>query len=599
MHIRRAVRFALLPIALSASMGVHAANAPATPITNVIVLFQENVSFDHYFGTYPKALNNSGETQFSAYPGTPSVNGLSPALLINNPNKASAPTNQTTTFGAQANPPRLTPAQAFTCSVNHSYGPEQQAVDSGLMDKFPQFTGRVSSVGCTNDGTTVLGYFDGNTVTAYWNYAQNFALNDNSFGSNFGPSTPGALNLIAGQTAGGTTHFGSGSTNSYPNTVTTPVTDIGDFDAYLDDCGVDQGGKIQTATTLEMNSDATAATGNRNIGDLLNAAGVTWGWFQGGFAPTVAATATSPAVCGAARIGHQYPSSNTSTNPAFSVPEPAAPFITQATTTHTNGADYVSHHAPFMFYASTRNPHHLPPTSIAAIGTTDQANHQYDTINFFQALNAGNLPAVSFIKAPSAYNGHPGNSDPVTEQYWVTQTINAIMQSSYWQNGGVAIVIAYDDSDGWYDHVTGPIVSPSAISNTSPGLSGSVGANVYDNFAGVGNCGTPLSGAQPARCGYGPRLPMLVISPYSVSNYVDHSLTNQSSVIRFVEDNWNLGRIDATSPANGVGSYDRQSNSIASMMNFNNPPNTAPLLLACNGDYAASPSAACQVDPNP
>jgi phospholipase C len=79
MHIRRAVRFALLPIALSASMGVHAANAPATPITNVIVLFQENVSFDHYFGTYPKALNNSGETQFSAYPGTPSVNGLSPA----------------------------------------------------------------------------------------------------------------------------------------------------------------------------------------------------------------------------------------------------------------------------------------------------------------------------------------------------------------------------------------------------------------------------------------------------------------------------------------------------------------------------------------
>jgi phospholipase C len=92
---------------------------------------------------------------------------------------------------------------------------------------------------------------------------------------------------------------------------------------------------------------------------------------------------------------------------------------------------------------------------------------------------------------------------------------------------------------------------------------------------------------------------MLVISPYSVPNYVDHSLINQASVIRFIEDNWGLGRIDATAPANGVGSYDRQSNSIVGMMNLNNPPNTSPLLLTCKGDYAASPSAACQVDPTP
>ena len=245
------------------------------------------------------------------------------------------------------------------------------------------------------------GYYDGNTVAAYWNYAQNFALNDNSFDNIFGPSTPGAINLVSGQTLGGTVHFGSGSTASYPNTGS-PVADIGDFDAYLDDCGADKGGTVTTTSTLEMSNGTT--TVNRNIGDLLNNAGVTWGWFQGGFAPTTAAnlTAGTPAVCGSARVEHEYPS----VNPTYVEPQPVAPFVTGGNI-QVSTADYVSHHEPFQFYASTRNPHHLPPTSVAAIGTTDQANHQYDTINFFQALAAGNLPAVSFIKAPATYNGHP------------------------------------------------------------------------------------------------------------------------------------------------------------------------------------------------
>ncbi len=268
-----------------------------TPITNVIVLFQENVSFDHYFGTYPNAQNNigAGDQPFSAYPGTPTVNGYTPELLLSNPNRAAG---TGTDAGLQINPGRLSPSQAYTCSQNHNYGPEQQAVDGGLIDKFPLYTGRTTSEGCTSDGSTVLGYFDGNTVAAMWNYAQNYSMSDNSFGSTFGPSTTGALNLASGQTYGGITHFGTGSTSSYPNSVSespnstsltatgTTVTDIGDFDPYLDDCGNDAGGTVHTTTTLEMNSDATAATGNKNIGDLLNAKGVTWGWFAGGFLAT-------------------------------------------------------------------------------------------------------------------------------------------------------------------------------------------------------------------------------------------------------------------------------------------------------------------------
>ncbi len=70
-------------VAVSAS---RAAPATATPIKHLVVIFQENMSFDHYFGTYPHATNPAGEPQFRAAPGTPSVNGLTHGLLTSNPN---------------------------------------------------------------------------------------------------------------------------------------------------------------------------------------------------------------------------------------------------------------------------------------------------------------------------------------------------------------------------------------------------------------------------------------------------------------------------------------------------------------------------------
>ena len=155
-----------------------------TPIKHVVVIFQENVSFDHYFATYPKALNAAGENLFEAKPDTPTVNGLDQALLTNNQNSLQ--------------PNRLAPSQAATADQDHEYMAEQQAFDHGLMDKFVQFTGSPENGG----PTTVMDYFDGNTVTALWNYAQNFSMSDNAYGTVTGPSTPGALNLISGQTHG-------------------------------------------------------------------------------------------------------------------------------------------------------------------------------------------------------------------------------------------------------------------------------------------------------------------------------------------------------------------------------------------------------------
>jgi phospholipase C len=476
----------LAVVAIVAAVPVFAATRPADnahhdgkAIEHVVVIFQENVSFDHYFGTYPHAANPAGEPRFVAAPGTPSVNGLTGALLTNNPN--------------QANPQRLGRSQAITCDMDHGYTDEQKAFDHGLMDKFVQFA---AGGGCT-DKTQVMDYYDGNTVTAMWSYAQHFGMSDNSYGTGFGPSTPGALNLVAGQTHGATTPDSAG--NVANGTV------IGDPRPLTDDC---------TPATAPK-----AAMSGTNVGDLLNAKGVTWGWFQGGFKPT--ATTNGTAVCGST---HQN--------------------VGGATV-----ADYIPHHEPFQYFTSTANPHHLPPTSTAMIGKTDQANHQYDLSDFWAAVDHGTMPAVSFLKAAAYQDGHAGYSDPLDEQHFLVDTINRLERTPAWAH--TAVIIAYDDSDGWYDHQMGPIVSqsndPANDALTDPGM-----------------CGTAAAGAYLDRCGYGPRLPLLVISPFARVNAVDHSVTDQSSILRYIEDNWQLGRI-------GNQSFDALAGSLNNLFDFQHP----------------------------
>jgi phospholipase C len=453
--------------------------------------------------------------------------------LINaNPNS----TNATNGTGA-VNPFRLAPSQAETSDQGHSYMPEQQASDNGAMDLFPKWTGSAGPPPDVDAGPAltkgiVMAYFDGNTVSALWDYAQNYALNDNSWTSTFGPSTPGALDLISGQTNGFST------TNRDPSLMSTGhvtpdgnggYTMIGDTDPLNDVCS--------TA------ADQTSMAG-KNVGDLLNAKGISWGWFQGGFDLTI----TNP---------------NGTTGCGRSTP--------QTVPNSTTSADYVPHHAPFQYYASTANPKHLRPSSVTAIGhtleddgkTTDPANHQYDSHDFFDALKAGNFPAVSYLKAQAYQDGHPGNSNPVDEQNFIVQVVTAVQSSGDWES--TAIIFAYDDSDGWYDHQAPPIVNRSS-SATADALNGAglCNSGAQQNGASpttplLGNDGHPAQG----RCGYGTRIPLLVVSPYAKKNYIDHTLTDQSSVLRFVEDNWLSGaRIQAG------GSFDTIAGTIENMFSF-------------------------------
>lgn len=512
-----------------------------TPIKHLVVLFQENVSFDHYFATYPNALNPVGEPTFTALAGTPSVNGLTTSLLVNNPNNQNALNGST----GQNNPFRLDRSftQVATADQNHAYPAEQGAFDNGAMDLFPLFTGSGPLKGATSTGNQVMGYYDGNTVTALWNYAQHYAMSDNSWSTTFGPSTVGAINLVSGNTNG-----------AVPAAGNTPAAD-GTYDEYTDANGnlaatlvPDGQGGFTDVDDDDPAGDVCSAQGftfsmtGKNIGDLLNSQNVSWGWFQGGF------DLTATNVNGTTGCGRS----------TFSVVTNAA------------SKDYVPHHEAFQYYASTQNLKHTRPSSVAAIGTSSDggANHQYDLNDFYAALKANNLPAVSFVKAARIGQGHAGYSDPLDEQNHLVTVINALMQSPDWQN--TAVVILYDDSDGWYDHAyqTSNIINGSDLSQA--GLKG------YDRLSDCVKRGAQLTNALgkavQGRCGYGTRQPFLVISPYAKQNYVDHTLIDQSSVIHFIEDNWLGGqRIP--------NSFDSLSGSINSMFNFSQTPNSQPYLL--------------------
>jgi phospholipase C len=491
----------------------------ATPIKHLVIIFNENRSFDHYFATYPKATNPPGEPAFKADRHTPAVNNLEPTsanpyLLTNNGNY----TNTANGTNA-ANPFRLDRTQANTKSQNHGYTAEQLANDNGKADLFPLNTGSGTSGGAGAFGTKgqVMGYFDGNTVTALWNYAQNFAMSDNAYTDSYGPSTPGAINVISGQTNGALAIVNASSLLADGQS---GYTVIGDPEPADDVCS---------------NSSSGAQMTGKNIGDLLNDANLTWGSFMGGFNLTTT-------------------NANGTTNCKRS---------TLSTVVGAATADYVPHHAWFQYYKSTANFTHARPASLAAVGYTkyngqvDPANHNYDLDDFYAAVKAGNFPSVSYVKLPAYQDGHAGYSDPLDEQTGTVELINFLQKQPEWKD--TAVIVTYDDSDGWYDHA---YARPTTASYDA----------IADQLNGPGQCGTGVQtqpqpnglNGQPVngRCGPGTRIPFIVVSPFAKQNYVSHERISQASVVRFIEDNWLDGH------RLGGGSLDADAGSIKDMFDF-------------------------------
>ena len=417
----------------------HMANSP---IKHTIIVYQENISFDHYFGTYGRGAN-----------GMPAGTKLTH-------------TNGATTYGPYS-PSKLNgQTQAYTCDVDHGYTDMIQMANHGRMDMYLQY-GNNKTVPNPSTSTScpsfeanpigqalALGYYEGSPgdpsspLQNYWSLAHRYTLADNFFQGVYGPSTPGAQWLVA-------------ATN---NTVHDP-NPIGDV------CN-DYAPSISPQNIPNLGAEASAK-------------GVSWAWFQGGFGKCVGSA--------------------------------------------TNG--YSAHHDPFQYFASTADLSHQWAWD-PKLNYAQADRHQRDLDLFYAALSGSpvngrvpDLPAISWVKAPSASDAHPGYSSPVADDQFVGELAKRLKASRYWKDS--ALMVAFDESGGWWDHAAPPDLGGRFATwvNGQPNLTG---------------CQYPGDGLPCGEAGLGPRMPMLVISRFAKRGYVDHNLLNTASLAKWVEWNHHL-----------------------------------------------------------
>jgi phospholipase C len=494
-------------------------------IKYVFVLFQENRSFDFYFGTYPGA-NGLFSKPASETPGfnQPIVNTDGSVSLIS-PFKI--PQSVSSSNGTVL----LYPED--TDSVNHGHA----AIDAKLdLDKnnvaqndryaFTEeglsgtltynsgtnsysYSGPLPSLAQKQKGELVVSHVDCDTVPFLWNYADRFTLFDKFFDTVIGPSTPNAIAMFAGQS--GATQWvrypGLGNNINTTNAALPVTGDPQPFWGSALDIFTPPAQKQPTesgaAGTSNPASNLTFATlglsfmGNQieNItakdlnpafdlvdvqGDIKKIAGdgnkpTNWAWYQEGY-------------------DHE------STDPS-------------STATHTS---YIAHHdAPQYFGYEANNP-------------SETSAHLKGLGDFFTAIKNKSLPSAGgvyyvrggydnldsmvprspnkTVEADFAGNDdHPGYADAQISEALLADEINAIASSKYWPES--AIIITYDETDGLFDH-TQPVIRSWDSSNTA--------------------------------LDQGPRIPTIVISPYSVVHSVSHEGTEHGSVIKFIDQLFHL-----------------------------------------------------------
>ncbi len=158
--------------------------------------------------------------------------------------------------------------------------------------------------------------------------------------------------------------------------------------------------------------------------------------------------------------------------------------------------DYVPQEEPFQYFTSTENSEHTQNFTLAS---------------FDSMLTSGTLPSVYWIQPDGANDMHPGGGNILDGIEFVDNIVQAVKNSSEWQN--TAIIVLFDESGGWYDHVPPPQLS----------------GNIYG----------------PGGQGFGMRVPVMIISPYAKTNYISHQQMDFVSILRFIQWNWNLGEIPA------------------------------------------------------
>lgn len=199
----------------------------------------------------------------------------------------------------------------------------------------------------------------------------------------------------------------------------------------------------------------------QNVGDQLSAAKISWAW------------------------AHEYFSNEQN-----------------GTCTH-----YVPQENPFQYFQTTAN----------------SANVQNFTLADFESqLSAGTVPSVMWVNASPGHSMHPGQGNIADGIEWLDNFVQAVKASTEWPN--TAIIVIWDESGGWYDHVA------------PPQLDGTIGL--------------------------GARVPVLVISPLAKTNYISSQQMDFVSVLRFIQWNWALG----TFADSGQAAREAQSGNICDLL---------------------------------
>jgi phospholipase C len=485
-------------------------------IDHIIVIYQENWSFDALYGSFPSAngianASSTTLTQIDRLTGQP-ISGESsynpaftydPTTLQNPPPPLTNseqidtrfltdPTNPNSATAVNTLLPYdlsqfLSPSDT-TGDIVHRFWQEQSQINGGAMNQFITWS--------DNPGL-VMSHFDATNLPEGL-LAQQYTIDDNFFHAAFGGSFLNHQFLVAA------------AAPVYPNAPSSlmPVLDASGKQLALDPVTgkIIQDGKITpinsvydqnyaintifsanlapagfnpTSTSLlPSQNDSNPNDPNRpyieNIGDLLDNAGVGWKWYSGGWDAALASSPTDPANNG-----------KTPANP------PVDP-------------NFQWHHQPLAYYDNFA-PWVLDPTTGQMVRNPLSAAHLQDENNFFTDLANNDLPAVSFIKQIGENNEHPGYTDLLQGQQATADIVSAVQNSADWAH--TAIVITYDENGGRWDHVSAP------------------------DRLGI--------------WGDGSRVPTIVISPFAKKGFVDHTQLDTLSILKTIEERFNLNSLNA------------------------------------------------------
>ncbi|MES2345206.1 MAG: alkaline phosphatase family protein [Chlamydiota bacterium] len=401
----------------------------AKKIEHLIVIFQENWSFDTLYGNFPhvnglKEASLESKTQVDIY-GVPY-----PKLPVCMMPKLKVPYPQISQNLPNA-PFDLSPYIPMTeksGNIVHRFYQELFQIAEGRMNQFVLWG---------NTGGLPMSYYDVST-TAMGSIAKEFVICDHWFHSCYGGSLCGVLWLFAAQMP---------VWKEAPLEITATVYPSG---VLIKDGIVSPDGFVINDAQPFYPPHKKGIPDHRRIppqkaitiGDKLNEKGISWGWYTEGWEDAEAGN-----------------------------PDPFFSF----------------HHQAPLYYEQF------------APGTALRKEHLLDMKHFYAALDTHTLPAVSFIRSLNNYSEHPAKSNLIEGLDWCADLIKKIQDSSSWDK--CLIIVTYDENGGRWDHVAPPIV---------------------DQFG-------------PAT-----RVPAVIISPFAKRGYVDHTSYETVSILKFIEERWDL-----------------------------------------------------------